>query len=88
MLAIMKNNLIVRYQLCPEFNYRNKSRISTPQNELMAIKEMFGMNEYFKTKEFLKSIEGKPVDLVFTAGDAFEEKDNNHWLPKSLWDAV
>ena len=88
MLARMKDNLITRYQLCPEFNYRDKCPISTARNELLAAKEMHGMNDYFKTKKFLKSIEGKVVELVFTAGDAFEKNDNNHWLPKSLWDAV
>lgn len=36
--------------------------------------------------DFLKSIEGKNVDLVFTGGDAFEKNDNNVWLPESLWD--
>ncbi len=84
----MKENLIVRYQLCPEFNYRDKCPISTAPNELIAAKEMWGMQSYFDTKEFLKSIEGKVIDLVFTAGDAFEKEDNNHWLPDSLWDAI
>jgi hypothetical protein len=37
---------------------------------------------------FLLSLEGKVVSLVFTAGDAFEEKDNNFWLPPSLWDEI
>tara|TARA_R110000868_G_scaffold64854_2_gene194608 strand:+ start:1819 stop:2019 length:201 start_codon:yes stop_codon:yes gene_type:complete len=41
-----------------------------------------------ETEEFLKSIEGKEVNLVFTCGDAFEEKDNNIWLPDCLWDEV
>jgi hypothetical protein len=84
----MKNNLILKYQLCPEFNYRNKCRISCAANELLAVKEMHGINSYFETKQFLKSIEGKIVDLVFTGGDAFEKNDNNYWLPSSLWDAV
>lgn len=38
--------------------------------------------------EFLRSIEGKTISLVFTAGDAFEEKDNDIWLPPSLWDEI
>jgi len=88
MKARMKNNLILKYQLCPEFNYRDKCRISCAPNELLAAKEMHGINSYFETKQFLKSIEGKIVDLVFTGGDAFEKNDNNHWLPSSLWDAV
>ena len=37
------------------------------------------------TKIFLKSIEGKEVELIFTLGDAFEKNDNNVWLPDSLW---
>lgn len=88
MKARMKDNLIVRYQLCPEFNYRDKSRISCAPNELIAVREVWGWQSYFETKQFLKSIEGKIVDLVFTAGDAFEKEDNNHWLPNSLWEAV
>ncbi|MCX6602534.1 MAG: hypothetical protein NTV52_02955 [Acidobacteria bacterium] len=38
--------------------------------------------------EFLRSIEGREIKLVFTAGDAFEEKDNDIWLPPSLWDEI
>ena len=88
MKAKMKDNLIVRYQLCPEFNYRNKCRLSTAANELIALKEDYGFEEYFKTKLFLKSIEGKTVELVFTGNDAFEKNDHNHWLPDSLWDLL
>ena len=83
MRARMKSNLISRYQLCPEFKY-----FSAPFNELLGVKEVHGWLEYFNTKLFLKSIEGKVVNLVFTCGDAFEEKDNNFWLPNSLWDEV
>ena len=39
-------------------------------------------------KAFLESIEGKEVTLVFTNNDAFEEKDNNYWLPNCMWDAI
>lgn len=39
-------------------------------------------------KDFLKSIEGKDVELVFTEGDAFEKNDNNFWLPDCLWDEI
>ena len=84
----MKDNLIVRYQQCLEFDYRELWHSTGAPNELLAIKEMWGWLDYFKTKQFLKSIEGKVVNLVFTAGDAFEEKDNNHWLPSDLWDAI
>lgn len=38
--------------------------------------------------DLLTSIEGKEVDLVFTAGDAFEKADNNVWLPNDLWDGI
>ena len=88
MKARMRDNLIALYQLCPEFNYSDKCPISTPSNELIAVKEMHGMLEYFKTKLFLKSIEGRVVDLVFTGDDAFEKNDNNYWLPPSLWVAI
>ena len=37
---------------------------------------------------FLESIEGKEVELVFTAGDAFEKVDNDIWLPDSLWEEI
>lgn len=35
--------------------------------------------------EFIKlcnRIKGKKVNLIFTAGDAFEKKDDNYWLPE------
>ena len=88
MLVRMKENLIVRYQLCPEFNYSKRYSHYSAANELIAIKDAQGIDAYFKTKQFLKSIEGKVVELVFTAGDAFEKNDNNHWLPSSLWEPV
>ena len=91
MKARMKDNLIVQYQLCPEFNYKYRSLyLYEPDeaNELLCSKKQHGWQQYFETKQFLKSIEGKIVDLVFTAGDAFEKEDNNHWLPESLWEAV
>jgi len=37
---------------------------------------------------FLSSIEGKEVNLVFTCGDAFEEANNDIWLPDCLWDEI
>ena len=84
----MKDNLILRYQKTPELDYRRGCRISQPMNELQAVKEAYGWMEYFKTKLFLKSIEDKVVSLVFTGVDAFEEKDNNIWLPDDLWEAI
>ena len=35
---------------------------------------------------FLRSIEGKEVELRFIGTDAFEVNDNNIWLPDFLWD--
>ena len=52
--------------------------ISCAPNELIAARVECGWQCYFETKEFLKSIEGKVVDLIFTAGDDFEKEDNNH----------
>lgn len=37
---------------------------------------------------FLDKIDGKEVTLVFTGTDAFEENDDNFWLPDCLWDAI
>jgi hypothetical protein len=70
----MKDNLIARYQMSDEL-----------KGELRAVWKHHGWLEYCKTKAFLKSIEGKVVDLVFTHGDAFEAQDNNYWLPDCLW---
>ncbi len=59
MKARMKNNLIVRYQLSPEFNYRGRvAEICGARNELIACRKEWGWQNYFETKEFLKSIEG------------------------------
>jgi len=46
------------------------------------------LGERERLNEFLQSIEGREIKLVFTAGDAFEEKDNDIWLPPSLWDEI
>jgi len=44
-------------------------------------------NEYdSEIGEFLRSIEGKEVELRFIGTDAFEVKDNSIWLPDCLWD--
>lgn len=83
----MKDNLIMRYQLCGDFNYMHDGLNDGMPNELIAIKKIHGYMDYFKTKEFLKSIEGKVVELVFTCGDAFEKEDNDHCLPNELWKA-
>jgi hypothetical protein len=47
--------------------------------------ELAAAEDREERKAFLKSIEGKEVELVFTLGDAFEKTDNNVWLPNSLW---
>lgn len=88
MKARMKDNLITRYQLCPELNYRGRCFDGAGQNELQCVKKSCGWRDYFELKQFLKSIESKVVDLVFTAGDAFEKQDNNVWLPPSLWEPL
>lgn len=33
-------------------------------------------------------IAGKEVDLRFIGNDAFEEIDNNYWLPNCCWEKV
>ena len=33
-------------------------------------------------------IQGKVVDLVFIGQDAFEQEDDNYWLPECCWEAV
>ena len=88
MKAKMKENLIMRYQQCESFDYRNKNFNYGYFNELQAVKGEWGNYHYMQTKLFLKSIEGKIVDLVFCGGDAFEKNDNNHWLPDELWEVV
>ena len=50
--------------------------------------EIAAQEEGYKTIAFLRSIENQEVELVFTAGDAFEREDNNTWLPDELWDAI
>ena len=37
---------------------------------------------------FLRSIEGKEVDLRFVGPDAFEVGDDSIWLPDTLWDKI
>ena len=41
-----------------------------------------------KDRAFLMSIEGKIVNLVFVGPDAFEEDENDLWLPDCLWEKV
>jgi len=50
--------------------------------------EIAAQEEGYKTIAFLRSIEDQEVELVFTAEDAFEKKDNNIWLPDELWTEI
>jgi len=38
--------------------------------------------------DFLLSIQGKEVELIFTDGVAFEKNDDNFWLPDELWEKL
>ena len=73
MKAKMKDNLVERYE-------------EALPGELETAEKMWGDSS--EITSFLKSIEGKEVDLVFTAGDAFEKVDNNVWLPDELWTEI
>ena len=53
--------------------------------EMGAIEGHRGDPEFLKLRD---RIEGKVVELVFTAGDAFEKEDNNYWLPDRCWEAM
>jgi hypothetical protein len=59
------------------------------ENLLETITEYFGIEErHSEDKQFLElcnRIQGKEVNLIFTEGDAFEEIDNNYWLPECCW---
>ncbi len=80
----MKSNLIMEYCLCPEFNYTSEDW--RDKNELLASKRALGWMAYFKTKQLLKSIEGKVVMLIKPDGsDAFLISDNNVWIPDGLF---
>lgn len=39
-------------------------------------------------QSFLERIQGQEVTLVFTAGDAFEQVNDNYWLPDCMWDEL
>lgn len=87
-LVRMKDNLIVRYQQCKEFDYRGLTHDPSLKNELIAQRKAFGWNEYFATKLFLKSIEGKEIEIIRTHNDAFEINDNNYWIPDELFEVI
>ena len=61
-------------------------------NLLETINKYFRGTEGHRTdQEFLKlceRIQGEEVNLVFSSGDAFEEIDNNYWLPECCWEEV
>ena len=50
--------------------------------------ELLHQERAMETINFLKSIEGKKINIRFTNGDAFEEEDDNIWLPNSLWEKI
>lgn len=62
------------------------------ENLLDVIEAEMGEVEGHRTdQEFLalcERIQGQEVELVFTAGDAFEKEDNNYWLPPCCWVTV
>lgn len=63
-----------------------KARMKTG---LCAIYQERMPEEFFPdVAEFLRSIDGKEIELVFTGVDAFEKNDNDYWLPDFLWDEV
>jgi hypothetical protein len=39
-------------------------------------------------RDFLRSIEGQEVTLRFTHGDAFEQVNNQYWLPDFSWTPI
>ena len=74
MKAKMVDDLVEAYRNCQELH-----------GELDATRAENGESEYNKLVQFLESIGGKEVELVFAPRDAFEKNDNNYWLPDSLW---
>jgi len=50
--------------------------------------ELAASNDKESIIKFLKSIEGKEIELIFTLNDAFEKQDDNVWLPESLWEKI
>lgn len=61
-------------------------------NLLDLIDDFFdGKEGHRENQEFLAlcdRIAGKEVNLVFIGKDAFEEIDNNYWLPDCCWEAL
>lgn len=57
-------------------------------NLLETIESRMPLEGHRTDAKFLKlrdRIEGKVVTLVFTGHDAFEEIDNDYWLPNECW---
>ncbi len=66
-----------------------KNELATRYRErLPGEMEALSKSEKVKLVTFLASIEGQIIDIVFTAGDAFEKQDDNYWLPDELWEEV
>lgn len=65
-----------------------KIKAKMRDNLIQRYKEIMPLEYSPELGTFLLSIENKVVTLVFTGEDAFEENDNNWWLPKCLWDEI
>ena len=59
---------------------------------LDVIEEFFGPEEgHREDKKFIalaNRIQGKEVELLFIAGEAFEINDINYWLPDCCWTEI
>ena len=64
-------------------------RVRIVNNLMEVIDDFFEGKEGHRTDlNFIKlcdRIAGKEVDLIFVTGDAFENIDQNYWLPKCCW---
>lgn len=62
------------------------------KNLMDVIDEFFGGTESHRTDpEFIKlcdRISGKVVNLNFIGKDAFEDIDDDYWLPDCCWDEI
>lgn len=84
--ARMVDDLFLRYQECDCFAC-DETDMSVERFAEVVKLEGFG-DHGVEIAEFLNSISGKEVDLVFTHGDAFEKNEDNTWLPNELWERV
>lgn len=67
-------------------------RVKIVDNLMEVITDFFsGGYNHASDPEFIKlcdRISGKEVNLIFVGNDAFEEQDNNYWLPDCCWDEI